>query len=122
MTMLTAASRTARPALTPAAGSPVQAFDRPLTPDELASVIATVRAADHEHGLVAALAVADVARRDACQDGELLLDDTAVPAIPLDQWRALQAVIDDEARRHAPGGESAVLADWVEFGPRVSAR
>jgi hypothetical protein len=107
---------------TPAAPTPV--FDRPLTDDELACVIAKVESTDNEHGIVAALAVFDIAAADRCfadADTQRAPDPAAVPAIPLHQWRAVLAVFDRVARRRAPGGESAVLADWVEFGPRISA-
>lgn len=119
MTTLTATTPTTSSGPTPTV-SPA-AFDRPLTDDELAHVTTRVRSTDHEHGIVAALAVADIAAADR-RAADHAHAPMAVPTIPLRQWRAIQAVIDREARRHAPGGESAVLADWVEFGPRVSGR
>ena len=124
MTMTTLAAALGDPEpvdLTPT--TPV--LDRHLSDDELASVIAQVLATDHEHGIVAALAVFEAAateRHPADHNhafGEAAIP--AVPAIPIHQWRAIQAVIDSEARRHAPGSESEVLADWVDFGPRISA-
>lgn len=123
MTTLTMATYAATPG--PAPAQPTRVFDRPLTDDELAYVTARVQSTDHEQGIVAALAVADIAaadRRSADQGTHHAIEPAAVPAIPLHQWRAIQAVIDREARRHATGSESAVLADWVDFGPRVSAR
>lgn len=104
--------------------SSTPSFDRGLTDEELARVIARVRSADQEHGIVAALAVFDVAAADRLASGPdalAALDPTAVAAIPLHQWREIQAVIDSEAVRRDHGTASAVLADWVRFGPRISA-
>lgn len=111
MTTLTATTHQGPPAV----------FDRPLTADELAEVVARVGAADYEHGLVAALAVADIAAADRCAKVRGADELMAIPAIPLHQWVAIQQAIDRETTRRHPGGDAAVLADWVLCGPRISA-
>lgn len=121
---MTATDTLTIPTATPTWTDCTPTFDRPLTDDELAHVIARVRSTDHEQGIVAALAVFDIAAADqgpgVAEPGRRL---APVAAIPLHQWKAIQAVIDSEARRRDPSsGSSAVLADWVDFGPRISAR
>lgn len=102
-------------------------FDRALSPAELDDVVAAIRGTDYEHGLTACLAVDDVVAADlgfgsAAHMADQLRDHVPQVAIPLHQWFHIAHTVEAAAHRDGPGGESAVLADWVTFGPRVSAR
>lgn len=100
-------------------------FDRALTPAELDAVLAAVHETDYEHGLFACLAVEELVAIDlgfasAAEMTEQLADKPVFVAVPLAQWLRVARKVEAEASRHG-GGEAAVLADWVAFGPRISA-
>lgn len=100
-------------------------FDRALTPAELDAVLAAVGGTDYEHGLFACLALdelvaADLGFASAAEMAEQHAHEPAFVVVPMAQWLRIARQIEAEARNRG-GSDAAVLADWVAFGPRISA-